>query len=112
MGTGKKRERNAFFPFPFLHFWASVFFPFQAKIMKTGEKRGGTAKKRQERCGTAKNGRSTPFQIVECGEIPFFCRLKPVSDPVPTRFLPRFFPVLAPFFSRSCPILVLLSYHI
>ena len=35
-GTGKKRERNAFFPFPFLHFWAPVFFPFLAKIMKNG----------------------------------------------------------------------------
>ena len=36
MGMGKKRERNAFFPFPFLHFWAPVFFPFLAKIMKNG----------------------------------------------------------------------------
>ena len=35
-GTGKKRERNAFFPFPFLHFWAPVFFPFLAKIVKNG----------------------------------------------------------------------------
>ena len=35
-GTGKKRERNTFFPFPFLHFWAPVFFPFLAKIMKNG----------------------------------------------------------------------------
>ena len=36
MGTGKKRERNTFFPFPFLHFWAPVFVPFLAKIMKNG----------------------------------------------------------------------------
>ena len=35
-GTGKKRERNVLFPFPFLHFWAPVFFPFLAKIMKNG----------------------------------------------------------------------------
>ena len=97
-GTGKKRERNAFFPFPFLHFWAPVFFPFLAKIMKTGEKRGGTAKKRQERCGTAKNGRSTPFQIVEFDEIPFFLPLK-------TYFGPRSNPFFTPFFSRSCPFL-------
>ena len=35
-GTGKKQERNAFFPFPFLHFWAPVFLQFLAKIMKNG----------------------------------------------------------------------------
>ena len=35
-GTAKKWERNAFFPFPFLHFWAPVFFPFLAKIVKNG----------------------------------------------------------------------------
>ena len=95
-------------PFPFLYFGAPVFFPFLAKIIKKGEKRDGTAKKRLERCGTAKNGRSSPFQILESGEIPFFIPFK-------TRFCPRsnpvftpFFPVLAPFFSlalflsRSC----------
>ena len=30
-GTGKKQERNAFFPFPFLHFWAPVFSRFWPK---------------------------------------------------------------------------------
>ena len=72
-----------------------------------GEKRGGTAKKRLERCGTAKNGRSSPFQILEFGEIPFLYRLKPVFAPVPTHFLPRSNPVFTPFFSRSCPFLFL-----
>ena len=97
-GMGKKRERNTFFPFPFLLFWAPVFFPLLAKIMKNGEKRGGTAKKRQERCGTAKNGHSTPFQIVEFGEILVFLPFK-------TRFGPRSNPFFTPFFSRSCPFL-------
>ena len=75
MGTGKKLERTLFFPFPFLHFLTTFFSRFWRKFSKTGEKRGGRAKKRLERCGTAKNGRSTPFQIVESGEIPFLCRL-------------------------------------
>ena len=35
-GTGKKLERNAFFPFPFLHFLTTFFFPFLAKIVKNG----------------------------------------------------------------------------
>ena len=60
MGTGKKLERMLFFPFPFLYF-LTTFFPFLAKIVKTGEKRAETAKKRLERCGTMKNGHSTPF---------------------------------------------------
>ena len=72
MGMGKKLERNAFFPFPFLHFLTTFFSPFWRKSSRTGEQRAGTAKKTVERCGTAKNGRSTPFQIVEFGEILFF----------------------------------------
>ena len=75
-GTGKKLERNAFFPFPFLHFLTTFFSRFWRKSSRTGEKRAGTAKKTVERCGTAKNGRSTPFQIVEFGEIPFFLPFK------------------------------------
>ena len=113
LGTGKKLERNAFFPFPFLYFLTNFFSRFWRKSSRTGEKRAGTAKKTVERCGTVKNGRSTPFQIVEFGEIPFFCRLKSVSAPIPTRFfprsnsfLPRSKPIFAPFhtrfFSRSC----------
>ena len=35
-GMGKKLERNAFFPFPFLHFLTTFFFPFLAKIVKNG----------------------------------------------------------------------------
>ena len=35
-GTGKKLERNAFFPFPFLYFLTTFFFPFLAKIVKNG----------------------------------------------------------------------------
>ena len=76
MGTGKKLERNAFFPFPFLHFLRTFFSRFWRKSSRTGEKRPGTAKKTVERCGTTKNGRSTPFQIVEFGEIPFFLPFK------------------------------------
>ena len=34
-GMGKKLERNAFFPFPFLHF-LTTFFPILAKIVKNG----------------------------------------------------------------------------
>ena len=104
-GTGKKGERNVFFPFPFLHFWAHFFSRFWPKSQKTGEKRGGTAKKRLERCRTAKNGRSLPFQILEFGEIPFFTPFKthfcprsnPFFYPIPTPFLPLSFPVLVPF---------------
>ena len=106
-GTGKKLERNAFFPFPFLHFLMTFFSRFWRKSSRTGEKRAGTVKKTVERCGTAKNGRSTPFQIVEFGAIPFFCRLKPVSAPVPTRFFPvptRFYPVPNPFLPLSTPV--------
>ena len=35
-GTGKKLERNAFFPFPILHFLTTFFFPFLVKIVKNG----------------------------------------------------------------------------
>ena len=102
-GTHSFLSRSSIFGHPFF----SCFWP---KSWKTGEKRGRTAKKRQERCGMAKNGRSTPFQIVEFGEIPFFIPFKtrfgprsnPFFTPVPTRFLPRFFP----FLPLSFPVLV------
>ena len=58
----------------------------------------------------AKNGRSTLFQIVEFGEIPFFMPFKTSFYPVPTRFLPRSKPVLDPvpnpFLPLSTPVLV------
>ena len=107
-GTGKKLERNAFFPFPFLHFLTTFFSRFWRKSSRTGEKRAGTAKKTVERCGTAKNGRSTPFQIVEFGEIPFFLPFKtsfcPRSNPFFFPFQPVFYPVPNPFLSLSTPV--------
>ena len=36
MGMGKKLERTLFFPFPFLHFLMTFFFPFLVKIVKNG----------------------------------------------------------------------------
>ena len=61
MGMGKKRERNAFFPFPFLHFWAPVFFPFLAKIMKNGWKKRRNG---QKTAGKMWNGEEQPFLAV------------------------------------------------
>ena len=115
----RERERNWKGTRSFLS-RSSVFddlFPrFWRKSSRTGEKRAGTAKKMVERCGTAKNSRSTPFQIVEFGEIPFFCRLKPVFAPVPTHYLPRSKPVLDPipnpFLPFSTPILVPFLYYL
>ena len=112
--NGKKRERerngrNAFFPFPFLHFWAPVFGQNHEKWVKKEAER---PKKRLERCGTEKNGRSSPFQILEFGEIPFFIPFKtrfcPRSNPFFTPFQCRFCPFLFPFLSHSCT--TLLSY--
>ena len=110
MGTGKKRERNAFFSFPFLHFWAPVFFPVSGqnheKRVKNEAERPKNSRKDVER-------EERPFHAVPNCRIwrdSIFCPLKPVSDPVPTRFLPRFFPVLVPFLyclaitSRCAPV--------
>ena len=56
-GTRKKRERNAFFPFPFLHFWAPVFFPVSGqnhkKRMKNKAERPKNGRKDVERRRTA-----------------------------------------------------------
>ena len=62
IGNGKEIGKNAFLSFPVPPFSDDLFSRFWPKSSKIGEKRGGTAK----------NGRSTPFQIVEFGEIPFF----------------------------------------
>ena len=96
-GMGKKLDRTLFFPFPFLYSLTTFFSRFCRKSSKTGEKRAGTVKKRLERCGTAKNGRSTPFKMSNLARFSFLCLLRPVFAPVPTRFLPRFKPVLVPF---------------
>ena len=92
-GKGKKLERTLFFSFPFSNF-LTTFFPFLAKIVKNGRKECWDDKKRLERCGTAKNGHSTPFQIVESSEIPFFMLFK-------TSFCPSSNPFFTPFQTRS-----------
>ena len=89
MGMGKKLERTLFFPFPLLHFLTTCF-PVFGENRKKRVKKGWNGKKTLERCGTAKNGRFTPFQIVESGEIPFFILFK-------TRFCPRSNPIFTPF---------------
>ena len=57
-----------------------------------------------------KNGRSSPFQIVEFGEIPVFLpfktRFRPRSNPFFTPFQPVFYPVFFPFLPLSFPVLV------
>ena len=60
-GTGKKLERNAFFPFPFLHFLTTFFFPFLAKIVKNGLKKGWNGEKNG---GKMWNGEERPFHAV------------------------------------------------
>ena len=113
-GMGKKLERNTFFPFLFLHFLMTFFSRFWRKSSRTGEKRAGTAKKTVERCGTAKNGRLTQFQIVEFGEIPFlpfktsFC---PCSNPFFSPFQPVFYPVPNPFLPLSTPVFFPFLYY-
>ena len=104
-GKQRERERNGKGTRSFLS-RSSIFgnpvFPVSGqnheKRVKNEAERPKDGRKDVEQ---QKNGRSTLFQIVEFGEIPFFCRLKPVSNPVPTHFLPRFFPVLAPFLYYS-----------
>ena len=110
-GTGKKLERTFFSPFLFLYFLTTFFSHFWRKSSKTGEKRGGRLKKRLERCGTTKNGRSTPFQIVESGEIPFFMPFKTRFCPVPTPFLPLSKPLLDPFLNPLLPLSKLVLVH-
>ena len=109
-GTGKKRERNAFFPFPFLHFWAPVFFPFLAKIMKNGWK---TRRNGQKTAGKMWNGQERPFHAVPNCRIwrdsvflPFKTRFGPRSNPFFTPFQPVFYPVFFPFLPLSFPVLV------
>ena len=94
---GKKRERNAFFPFLFLHFWATFFPVFRQNHEKW-------AKKEAER---PKNGRKDVKQrrttvlhhskFSNLARFRFLYHLKPVFAPVPMPFLPLSFPVLVPF---------------
>ena len=60
-GNGKEIGKNAFLSFPVPPFFDDLFPIFGENRPKKGEKRGGTAENRLERCGTAKNGRSTSF---------------------------------------------------
>ena len=72
-------------------------------------------KKQLERCGKRPQDRSSPFQILEFGEILFFILfktrflplLKTVLDPVPMLFLTRSKPIFAlskPLFPLSKPV--------
>ena len=104
-GTGKKLERNAFFPFPFLHFLTTFFSRFWRKSSRTGEKRAGTAKKNG---GKMWNGEERPFHAIPN------CRIwrDSVFFPFKTSFFqpvfspPPFYPVPNPFLPLSTPVLV------
>ena len=83
-GNGKETGKNAFLSFLVpLNF--DTFFPFWRILLKTGDERGGTVEKRQERSGKRLRSYSWPFQILESSEIPFLYSSKPVSTP----FQPR-----------------------
>ena len=108
-GTGKKRERNAFFPFPFFHFWAPFFFPFLAKIIKNGGKKRRNG---QKTAGKMRNGEERPFFDIPNSRIWRDSGFYTIENPLLPPFQPVFYPVPMPFLPLSFPVLVLLSYHI
>ena len=59
-GMGKKLERNAFFPFPFLHF-LTTFFPVFGENRQERVKKGWNGK---ENGGKMWNGEERPFHAV------------------------------------------------
>ena len=115
--NGKKREweRNGKGTRSFLSrssIFGHPFFPVSGqnheKRVKKEEERPKNGWKDVERQRTAVLRRS---RFSNLARFHFLYRLKPIFFPFQPRFYP-FFPVLAPFFSHSCPVLILLSYHI
>ena len=106
MGTGKKLERTLFFPFWLLHF-LTTFFPVfgenRQKRVNKGMEQRKQGWKHVERRRTAIPHYS---KLSNLARFRFLCRLKHVSAPIPTPFLPLSKPILDPFphafLSLSC----------
>ena len=101
-GNGKETGKERVLSFPVPLFLGTRFFPVfgqnHEKRVKKKAERPKNGWKDVEQRGTVILRRS---KFSNLARFRFLYRSKPISAPVPTSFLPRFYP----FFSYSCPFL-------